>query len=73
MTNTYVPLISSGTAGPLGVLHLPRLWLKVSLESAGKLAAGYPGIGQGYDMMVINALGLKPDAVKKFISEKRPR
>ena len=25
-----VPLISSGTPGPLGVLHLPRLWLKVS-------------------------------------------
>ena len=32
-----VPLISSGTAGPNGVLHLPRLWQKVSLEAAGKL------------------------------------
>ena len=67
-----VPLISSGTAGPLGVLHLPRLWQKVSLESRGKLAEGYPGIGKGYDMMVINALGLNADAVKKFISESRP-
>ena len=38
---SYVPLISSGTAGPLGVLHLPRLWQKVTLEYAGKLAAGY--------------------------------
>ena len=46
MSDTYVPLISSGTAGPLGVLHLPRLWQKVSLEEAGKLAAGYPGIGR---------------------------
>jgi hypothetical protein len=72
MSNTYVPLISSGTAGPLGVLHLPRLWLKVSLEAAGKLASGYPGIGQGYDMMVINALGLNADAVRKFITEKKP-
>lgn len=72
MSNTYVPLISSGVAGPLGVLHLPRLWLKVSLESQNKLAAGYPGIGQGYDMMVLNALGLKPEAVKSFVSEKRP-
>jgi hypothetical protein len=72
MSTTYVPLISSGTAGPLGVIHLPRLWLKVSLEAAGKLAPGYPGIGQGYDMMVINALGLKPEAVKKYISEKKP-
>ncbi len=67
-----VPLISSGVAGPLGVLHLPRLWLKVSLESRGKLADGYPGIGKGYDMMVINALGLNPDAVKKFIQDTKP-
>ncbi|PYI95190.1 MAG: DUF5069 domain-containing protein, partial [Verrucomicrobia bacterium] len=39
MSDTYVPLISSGIAGPLGVLHLPRLWQKVSLEEAGKLAS----------------------------------
>lgn len=72
MSTTYVPLISSGTAGPLGVLHLPRLWQKVSLEAQGKLAAGYPGIGQGYDMLVISALGLTPDAVKQFITENKP-
>ena len=67
-----VPLISSGTAGPLGVLHLPRLWLKVSLEARGKLADGYPGIGKGYDMMVISALNLNADAVKKFITDSKP-
>ncbi len=67
-----VPLISSGVAGPLGVLHLPRLWLKVSLEARGKLADGYPGLGKGYDSMVCSALGLNPDAVKKFINESRP-
>lgn len=72
MSNTYVPTISSGVAGPLGVLHLPRLWQKVSLEAQSKLAAGYPGIGKGYDSMVISALGLDADAVKKFISEKKP-
>lgn len=58
--------------GPLGVLHLPRLWLKVSLESRGKLADGYPGIGGGYDSMVIKGLGLTPEAVREFISTKRP-
>src|SRR5687767_1612966 len=26
MSSTYVPMISSGVAGPLGVIHLPRLW-----------------------------------------------
>ena len=67
-----VPLISSGVAGPLGILHLPHLWLKVSLECRGKLADGYPGIGKGYDMMTINALGLNPDAVRKFIQDNKP-
>ena len=70
--STHVPLISSGVAGPLGVLHLPRLWLKASLEARGKLAAGYPGIGKGYDMMVISALGLSADAVKKFVTDSKP-
>ena len=67
-----VPLISSGVAGPLGVLHLPRLWLKVSLECCGKLAAGYPGAGKGYDQMVIDALGLKRDAVIDYIKSSKP-
>lgn len=67
-----VPLISSGTAGPLGVLHLPRLWQKVSLEAADKLADGYPGIGAGYDSMVIDALGLNADSVRSFITESKP-
>ncbi|MEI2722045.1 MAG: DUF5069 domain-containing protein [Verrucomicrobiota bacterium] len=70
--NPIVPLISSGVAGPLGVIHLPRLWLKVSLEARGRLAAGYPGAGQGYDQMVIDGIGLTRDAVIKFIRESRP-
>lgn len=65
-------MIPCNVAGPLGVLHLPRLWLKVSLEARGKLAKGYPGIGKGFDSMVIAGLGLNADAVKKFVSEKRP-
>src|SRR6185369_32677 len=70
--NTVVPLISCGVAGPLGVLHLPRLWLKASLEAAGKLAPGYPGAGKGYDQMVIDGLGLQRDAVLNFIKQKAP-
>lgn len=65
-----VPLISSGITGPLGVLHLPRLWLKASLEAAGKLADGYPGCGQGYDQMVLDGLGLERDAFISFIATK---
>ena len=70
--NTIVPLISSGVAGPLGVVHLPRLWLKVSLEACGKLAPGYPGAGKGYDQMVIDGLGLNRDAVLNFIKSSKP-
>jgi len=69
---SIVPLISSGTAGPLGVLHLPRLWLKASLEARGKLAAGYPGAGKGYDQMVIDGIGLNRDAVLSFIKSSKP-
>jgi hypothetical protein len=70
MSTKIVPLISSGVAGPLGVLHLPRLWLKASLEAAGKLADGYPGCGKGYDQMVIDGLGLTRDAVLAFLKTK---
>src|ERR1700687_4666521 len=70
--NTIVPLISSGVCGPLGVLHLPRLWLKLSLESVGKLAPGYPGAGKGYDQMVIDGLGLNRDAVVDFVQKSKP-
>ena len=72
MSHVHVPMIPCNVSGPLGVLHLPRLWLKVSLEARGKLAAGYPGIGKGYDMMVVSALNLNADAVKKFVGDKRP-
>ena len=72
MSNTYVPMISSGVAGPLGVLHLPRLWLKASLEAQGKLASGYPGCGKGYDQMVIDGLGLNRDAVLNFLKTQKP-
>ena len=72
MADTHVPMISSGVAGPLRVLHLPRLWLKVSLESQGKLACGYPGIGRGFDAMICGALGLEEQAVKDYIKQKKP-
>jgi hypothetical protein len=70
--NSIVPLISSGVSGPLGVLHLPRLWLKSSLEACGKLAPGYPGCGKGYDSMVLNALGIDQSAFQSFIKSNKP-
>jgi len=69
---TIIPLISSGTTGPLGVLHLPRLWQKASLGAAGKLHPDYPSCGQGYDQMVLSGLGLDKAAFESFIADKKP-
>jgi hypothetical protein len=67
-----VPLISSGSAGPLGALHLPRLWSKLTLHGAGRLADGYDSAGAGFDQMTIAALNLKRDEVIAFITERKP-
>jgi hypothetical protein len=72
MSETYVPLISSGVAGPLGVVHLPRLWQKISLEATRKLASGYPAVGKGFDTMTLAALGLEEQAVKDYIEQNKP-
>lgn len=72
MSNKIIPTISSGTAGPLGVLHLPRLWQKMCLGAVGKLADGYSNCAPGYDMMVVDALGLDRDALVAFVSESKP-
>ena len=67
-----VPLISSGVAGPLGVLHLPRFWSKVVLNAKGKLADDYPECGAGYDQMVLDGLGLDKDLTLGYLHENVP-
>jgi hypothetical protein len=68
----FIPLISSGVAGPLGILHLPRLWQKSSLAAVGKLHDDYPGCGQGYDQMVLSGLGLDKEAFQSYIAANKP-
>ena len=65
-------MISSGVAGPLGVLHLPRLWQKTSLEAAGKLHADYPGCGKGFDQMVLDGLGIDREEFINYIKNTKP-
>lgn len=69
---TIIPLISSGTEGPLGVKHLPRLWIKTLLSATGRLPEGYKDIRPGYDYMVLESLGVDPDATRAFIMKHRP-
>lgn len=70
--NTIVPLTSSGTAGPLGAIHLPRLWLKLSLASVGRLPEGYDECGTGFDAMTLNALGLDRQKTIDFVRQNKP-
>jgi hypothetical protein len=67
-----VPLISSGSAGPLGAIHLPRLWAKLTLAAAGRLADGYDSAGHGFDQMTIDALNLNRDEVIAFVTDRKP-
>ena len=67
-----VPLVSSGTAGPLGAIHLPRLWAKLSLKNHGALAPGYDFCGSGFDQMTLDALGLDREKTLAFIESKHP-
>jgi hypothetical protein len=67
-----VPLISSGTAGPLGAIHLPRLWLKLSLASVGALPEGYDECGDGFDAMTLSALGLDRGKTIDFVRRSKP-
>ncbi len=72
MSTKHIPLISSGVAGPLGLLHLPRLWQKALLGAVGKLADGYSDIGPGYDHMVLGAIGIDPEKARAFIRSTKP-
>jgi hypothetical protein len=67
-----VPLVSSSTAGPLGAVHLPRLWAKLTLYGAGVLADGYDFCGTGFDQMTVNDLNLDRQKVIDYVTKERP-
>ncbi len=67
-----IPTISSGVAGPLGVLHLPRFWSKVLMDAKGVLHDDYPACGAGFDQMVLDGLGLDKDATLAYIRDNSP-
>ncbi len=56
----------------MGVLHLPRLWQKVSLNAVGKLHPDYPAIGAGYDAMTLSAIGIEAGAFTDFVKKNKP-
>ena len=71
-TTQIIPLVSSGTAGPLGAIHLPRLLAKLTLDAAGRLPEDYDAFGSGFDQLTVNDLGLKKEEVLEFMRSKKP-
>ena len=72
MTAPIVPVLSSSVTGPLGVKHLPRLWLKILLHGCGRLPEGYRhGVG-GFDEFLTTTLGIDRDAFVTYIETEKP-
>lgn len=67
-----VPLISSDTAGPLGVKHLPRLWAKLTLGAHGRLADGYDECGTGFDALTLKNLNVTKERAMQFVRDHKP-
>jgi hypothetical protein len=66
------PVLSSSVKGPLGVAHLPRLWLKILLHASGRLPEGYRhGVG-GFDEFLTTTLGIDRDAFVAYIETEKP-
>jgi len=62
-----VPNIGPTVVGPLGVMHLPRMWLKGILSSAGLLPGVYFDNYKGFNLRVVDAIGLEPEAWFAFL------
>jgi hypothetical protein len=77
LVKSIPPLIGSTEAGPLGLPHLPRFWLKVRMKLAGVLEAGYPDVGNGFDTMHLagykefKALGIDPNEIATAIRKEK--
>jgi Domain of unknown function (DUF5069) len=72
MPEEIVPLISSSVAGPLGIRHLPRLWLKILLYASGRLPEGYRHGGGGFDELLTGSLGIDNAGFVAYIENEKP-
>ncbi|MSR71483.1 MAG: hypothetical protein EXS50_02320 [Candidatus Taylorbacteria bacterium] len=65
-------MISPSTAGPLGVKHLPRIWLKLSLDARNKLPGQYLPLSSDIDRFVLTRIGLDVGSVVIFVRSNLP-
>jgi hypothetical protein len=67
-----VPLVSSSTAGPLGVVHLPRLWAKAMLSSLDALPENYWCLTKGFDADLLEAFGVSAPDCAAYVESTLP-
>ena len=72
VTTEVVPLISGATTGPLGIVHLPRLWLKLLLHAPGRPPEGYRhGPGGSYET-ICTGIRIHPAALLAYTAHEKP-
>ena len=67
-----IPLVSSSTAGPLGVVHLPRLWAKVMLDMFDALPQSYWCLTKGFDANLLEAFGVSAPDCRAYVESTVP-
>jgi hypothetical protein len=63
-----IPAISSSVRGPLGIAHLPRLWVKALAHQCKRLPSDYTSGNSGTDARLVDAFGLDPEAFFAFLA-----
>ena len=67
-----VPAVSSFAKGPLGLVHLPRMWTKAAVKAAGALAESYHTDSEALDQRLAEAIRMDLRAAMRFISAALP-
>jgi len=68
----FIPQISGCTAGPLGIVHLPRFWFKMRAHAVGVLPDGYRHGTGGSDGDLLDTFGIDGAAFEAYIAREAP-
>jgi hypothetical protein len=67
-----VPAISSLASGPLGLLHLPRLWGKAIIKAGATLPEGFHSGSGPLDVQLAEAIGMDLAASVRYVNAELP-
>jgi hypothetical protein len=67
-----VPAISSLATGPLGLLHLPRLWGKAIIKAGAALPEGFHSGSGPLDVQLAEAIGMDLAASVRYVNAELP-